>query len=429
LAEITLFNQNAELAVLSILLRYPNTIFNINDLKSFMFSSQVNNILFETISTIAINKNVPEINLVINTLKARGLLDECGGISYLEYLYNSEYDPSNIKEFELLIINSYKIKEILSISSGIHGMLKDETNADSVISFMKTSLDNLITTGSGDTVVSINTATKSMWDDLVKRMGSADKIESSTGIKSLDLATGGLWKGDCWIIAGRPSMGKTAMICNMILSGAKAGNGQLFFSLEMPKQVLAQRLVSLETGIPISDIRLGLINKKQLEIISEAIQRIKDLPIYIDTNYLATDTYIISTTKKYQKIFGIKTMYLDYIQLLVERGIYATQELGKVSRAIKLYSNDMGITSIIASQLNRDVERRPDRRPVLSDLRQSGNLEEDADIVICLYRDEVYDTNTKHKGTLEMLIRKQRNGPTGSFITKFDKTTNLITDN
>jgi replicative DNA helicase len=175
-------------------------------------------------------------------------------------------------------------------------------------------------------------------------------------------------------------------------------------------------------------LRLANLTENQLTTVSNTIKEIKDYPIYIDTNFTSTPEYIVSTIRKYHKLYGIKVVHIDYLQLLVERDENSTNELGRLSRQIKLLSNSLGIATVSYSQLNRLVETRVDKRPILSDLRQSGNIEEDADVVIALYRDEVYNPETKYKGVIEFLIRKQRNGPTGVVTGLFDDVTNRIKD-
>ena len=163
-------------------------------------------------------------------------------------------------------------------------------------------------------------------------------------------------------------------------------------------------------------------------MIRESLQRLKKMPIFIDTSYKSSDPYYIeSTITKYKRKFGIEVVYLDYIQILSERDESQTQEIGRMTILFKLLANELNICSVILSQLNRGVEHREDKRPMLSDLRQSGAIEEDSDFVIGLYRDEVYTKETKFKNLLEYIILKHRNGPPGTVTLKFDGPTNKIT--
>jgi replicative DNA helicase len=196
----------------------------------------------------------------------------------------------------------------------------------------------------------------------------------------------------------------------------------------MRNQEVAERFLALMTGIPITNIRLGILNQSQVNQIYEALKEFKTLPIYIDTSFRSSDLYYIeSTVNRYKRLYDIKVIYLDYIQILVDRDDNQTHELGRVSRLFKTMANELDITSVVLSQLNRGVESRDNKRPVLSDLRQSGNLEEDADIVVGLYRDDYYNKETKFKGLMEYIVLKYRNGPVGTVTLKFEDSTNIIT--
>lgn len=417
-----LFSQNAEIAILSLLLRDITTIEKIRDLKSQMFSSIPNRVLFESIIKLYQDGNIPEYSLIITTLKSRGLVANVGGESYLQYLYNQTYDINNLDEFIRILVNSYKTRKLISIYSNLPDLITNENNIDEVISNLKLNLDELNLLGSSDTVESFEDASVSAMKLLVDKMGKSNKIDYTTNFKNLDGVTGGYGEGDLWTVAGRPGMGKSSFLCNSALSGIPA----LVFSFEMPKETLVQRMLSIRTGIPVFSIRNGLISQKELNILNESIESMRGFPIYIDSKFFVTPEYISSTIRKYVKNYGIKIVHLDYIQLLIERSMSATHDIGRLTRELKLLSNDLKITCVMYSQLNRMVELREDKRPILSDLRQSGNIEEDVDVALFLYRDDVYNLNSKEKGKMEFLIRKQRNGPTGVLYTKFNSDTNRI---
>jgi len=416
-----LFNNDAEVAYLSILLKNTEKVFEIKSIKPFMFSSTPNKELFKFIDELSLNGIVPEFNMILNGLKAANKLDQIGGIDYLNYLFNQNFEVNNFKGFEKLIINSYKARVLLSISGQIPNIITED-KIDDAISFVRNSLDNLSLSNGGEDTLSIEDISREAWNDIVEATRKDNKIAFTTGFESLNAVTGGYVPGDTWIIAGRPGMGKSAFMCNSVLSGIPS----LIFSLEMSKKVLMYRLLGMKTGIPVFNIRFGLLTQKELDLISTAVSEIKKLPIYIDTNYSMDIDYAISTVKKYKKLHSIQVVHLDYVQLLAERSGEATHDIGKISRRFKLIDNDLEITSIIYSQLNRLVEMREDKRPILSDLRQSGDLEQDADIAVFLYRDVMYNSDTKDKDLLELLIRKQRNGPVGMIPVTFNKETNRI---
>ena len=333
-----------------------------------------------------------------------------------------ETDEGNFDVYADNIVNGFKIKELINISANLSNMVKGGESSDYAISWLNNKVNELNLNAVSD-VIDINSASSEMFKQLVERLnGSTDIPEVSTGFSDLDLITGGYFPGEVWFIASRPSMGKSATMCNSVLSGVPS----MVFSLEMPVNSITQRMVAIKSNVSPFNMRLGNIDKKGIDKIEEAIATIKNLPIYINTSYLITPTSISSYIRQYVREKGIRVVHIDYIQLLAERGENSVHELGRISRDMKLLANELGITIVLYSQLNRLVEGREDKRPILSDIRQSGNLEEDGDIVIFLYRDIVYNPETKNKNEIEFIIRKQRNGPIGTIFGEFIGETNLI---
>ncbi len=421
-----LYNYEAELAVLNILLTNPAEVYNTGNLKPFMFGSSVHTMIYECIREIETSGLIPEKNLVVSYLENNGKLGSIGGPEYITYLHNLVYEKDNLQEFIRQIKNSYKARSLSAITTEIQEKITPG-GIENTISSLRTTLDNLEDTSGGESTVDIKSASRDTWNEIVDRINHPGIRGYPSGFEELDLHTGGISLGDLWIVAGRPSQGKSAWACNSALNGAKAGIGELIFSREMRKTVLTERLIAIETGVPISDIRLGTVNQDQLNSISSGVSRIKDLPIYIDSNFDGDLGYIVSTIKKYVRNNNVKVVHIDYIQLLAERNADQTAELGRISRAMKLLANDLGIGIILYSQLNRLVELRPDKRPILSDLRQSGNLEEDADVALFLYRDDYYNDESRAKGIQENIVRKNRNGSIGTLFFKMELNTNRIT--
>lgn len=778
MSNVELFNTENEVAILSILLSHPDKIYELDHLKTFMFSSTVHQILYETLQELAKQGTIPEITLLKALLSQTGKLDQHGGVAYLEHLRSRVFNEDNLLDFEKLIVNSFKAKTLLEISSKLPGLVMSGNSIDDLIDTTRVNLDSLSESTGYEDTEHIGKILRRSFDDIVKRVENPGVSGVPIGIKDIDTNLGGIVPGEVWIIASRPSMGKeqpvysrvytkngyktigeinvddyvmgsdgiehkvisvfpqgvkpvyrvyfddntftdcglnhlwltksrkerknkknysvktlieiinskviledgrsnhcipinspvqfskrnllldpyvmgiilgdgnisgnfaritiadkdiidevgkclpetdvlskpnkisyritkkenkgnhrescrtvevlrfyslmgktsdtkfipadylyssvpdrisllqglldsdgylikpnynfieysttsislrdqimelarslggkcsfterqgrytkngieiktkrnyriwisfndinikpfrcirkqenyrfrkqyhnkfiikikyigeseskcimldskeqlyltdnfivthnSAVMCNSSLSTAKEGNPNLIFSYEMPKNTLIDRFLSLETKIGISDIRLGLINQKQIDELSEATKIIDGLPIYIDTNFAGNIGYLSSTIRRYKRLHDIKVVYLDYIQLMAERSTNATNELGQISRELKLLANNLGIGIVIFSQLNRLLEVRPDKRPILSDLRQSGNLEEDADVAAFLYRDEYYNKESRDVGVLEFIIRKNRNGAVGTIPLMFDPTTTTI---
>lgn len=422
----TVINYEAEVALLGIILKDPSLIHSVDSLKPFMFSATAHQLIFATMQDVVAQGAVPEQNLLLATLSSKGKLNEAGGADYVASLQQGKHSIENIKEYEKQLKIAYKTKSLYQLSSGISGNLNKGQDIDALISDIKTSLDNLGDTNGGESIADMLTSTTDMWKELTRRLETPGLRGVTTGFSNLDSLTGGFNKGDLIVVAGRPGMGKTALMCNSAITTAEymkkkeTGEAVQIFSLEMNRVSLVERMVSIKSGVALADIRLGALSQEQLDKISATLKYLKELPIYIDTNFDANDVYYSAMVRKYHKLRNTRVTYFDYVQLASERGDDQTAEIGRFTRAAKILANDLGITNIVFSQLNRAVELREDKRPVLSDLRQSGNIEEDADIVMFLYRDDFYNPNSTMKGTIEYVIRKHRNGPAGSLWCDFN---------
>ena len=420
-----LFSTEHEIAVLSTLLKYPELYYG-SDVRSFMMSSATSTAIFHEIELLNEKQLVADIYLVANSLDSSGKLTAIGGREYLDWLVAQDYKKENFKEYCNMLILSYKGKVYSSEASKVRPDNLTLANVeDSIRGFRKT-LDDLMEVSGGGGTVHIGDGINKSFDDIVARTANPGVRGHSWGIKDIDSITGGKCEGDWWVLGGRPGQGKTALLCNSILADGRAGVPILFFEKEMNYQSLVERLVAIDSGVPITNIRLGLLDSTQIQSIGSSMRRIRDYPIYIDTTFTSDIHYMESVIYKYKATKGIGVVYLDYLQLMSERGDNQTAELGQISRMCKLLANDQKVCIVGASQLNRNVEARDNKRPAMSDLRQSGNLEEDADYVVGLYRDEYYNKETKYKNFMEFIILKARNGPLGTVTLKFDPESNKI---
>lgn len=419
-----LFSPDAEVAVLSILIKYPEKYFELRGLSRKMFSSTPYDALFSVISDLNSRDTQPSYSILksyLNSQPELKLYDEL-----LNYLYSQSYDENELKFFEDLVIKAYKSRTLVSFGTNISklALSGDIESAQNSLASLVDTLNVATSTGDSQNIGEIIT---SAYADIQQRVLDGGKLPGiSTGFDNLDMVTGGFSGGSLWMVAGRSSMGKTAWLCNSALETAKKGNPVLIFSKEMSKKALVERMLAIESGIDSNKIRFGNLNQNELDLILDVSKAFRNLPIFIDANFVGDLGYTMSTSKRLAKQKDVKVVYLDYIQLLSERGEDSVNELGRISRAFKLMAGDLGITSVVLSQLNRGVESREDKRPVLSDLRQSGNLEEDPDVVLFLYRDDYYHKDSKNKGVLEQIIRKQRNGPIGTIFSRFEPNTNKI---
>jgi len=241
----------------------------------------------------------------------------------------------------------------------------------------------------------------------------------------LDAITQGFHNSDLIIIAGRPSMGKTAFSLTLAKNIAtKFPNKIVFFSLEMTKQQLFYRLLSTETLISQTKLRSGRISREEWVQINNAIVKLSDLSLYIDDtpNITVSEMHFKIKRLKQEKEQPLGAVFIDYLQLLedIEKNENRVQELSKITRSLKKLARELNVPIIVMSQLSRNVETRINKRPMLSDLRESGSIEQDADIVMMLYRDEYYNSNTLEKNIIEIILAKHRNGPVGTAKLKFN---------
>ncbi len=246
----------------------------------------------------------------------------------------------------------------------------------------------------------------------------------ATKFSELDQITSGLQPTDLIIVAGRPAMGKTAFALSMGLNVAKEGKSVAVFSLEMSSGQLVQRLISTSAGVPASEIRSGKFKKETWTLIRNAANEFAELPFYIDDTPSITISELRSKARRLKARSGLDLIIIDYLQLMSGiGGDNREQEISQISRSLKALAKELELPIVALSQLNRDVEKRADKRPNPSDLRESGAIEQDADIIMFLYRDEVY---TKEKctkpGIAEVIISKHRNGPTGMVELLFEST-------
>jgi len=420
---------NAETAFLSLLINNPELLVDYSGITSEIYSSSINKKIFEVLLSLSNSELIPEFSLLISTLKSKNLLEICGGEKYLLYLRNLQYDKQNIKEFYKILINNYKTRRFISLINTINTSSIQEYKINEIISEVESNLESINSLVNYDSVNSIGEITPKTLAELQSKVGLDDKVLVSSGFKHIDSITGGFSGGDLWYVAGRPGMGKTAWCLNSINNLIEKDVPVLLFSLEMRPVALTYRLLSIRTGIPIMKIKLGILNNKEFEQIKTEIEKIKSFPFYIDNNFDVDISYIQNITKKYVQNYGIKVVHIDYFQLIDSKGSdNLTREYGRISRILKILANSLNITVVAYSQLNRNVESRKDTRPLLADLRDSGNLEQDADIVLMLYRDIKYNPNTKDKGILENIFRKHREGPEGVLFSYFVPETTKITE-
>lgn len=423
---LNLTDNRAEMALLGTVLAHSHQINNVAPkLRPFMFDIPNHVIIYEAM--LACHDKQQESNLIFvtNILKNKGQLNGIGK-AYLDALIDSRESMGSIDGLITIIQNSYKVKQLRKINSRIPGYLENEDHINEIISKLSMDLDRLLQEIGTPDVVKIGDVIDQTVDNIIEQEPGIRGI--STGFQDIDYDTGGFIGGDIWYISGRPSHGKSAWVVKTLMNASFDNVPVMIFNREMGMESINERMLSIASQLPIQKIQRREIDAVDDYKLKEAGARIGKLPFYIDNNFIGEIDYIIATIRKYHQLYKIKIVAIDYIQLIVERTGESVHLLGNASRKLKLLANELDITILIVSQVNRNCETREDRRPLMADLRQSGNMEEDADIMVALYSDEVYDRNSPNEGMLEFIIRKARNGPTGTRELDFDKSTVNIKD-
>src|SRR3984893_1182009 len=360
-------------------------------------------------------------------LESLGLLDQVGGLSYLGSLARDTPTAANIRAYADIVRERSVLRQLISAGNLIvRSALETEGHeAREGVDEAERAVFEIAERGSRGkvgfrTVKSILPDVVNRIDELYHSDGSMTGI--STGFKKLDEMTSGLQPGDLIIIAGRPSMGKTTLAVN-IAENAALGSGKsaAIFSMEMSAESLTLRMISSLGRINQSNLRSGRLEEQDWPRIDSAMTQLGNAKIFIDETPALTPTEIRARARRSKRERGLDLIVVDYLQLMQVAGSKENRatEISEISRSLKALAKELKVPVIALSQLNRGVEQRVEKKPVMSDLRESGALEQDADVILLIYREEVYDKNTTRKGIADIIIAKQRNGPTGDIQLTF----------
>jgi len=421
-------NEEIDEAFLSLLLKNGILIYSIMDkVTPPMLSGDNNQTIFRTMLKLARRGIEPARLLVKNELVRDGSFLAIGGDEYINELLLKETDENHLFEYVSAISDNYKKRELTKLGSRL-GKLAEKNDPAVVISRASKFLDNLSVIGSHEEVIYLGDIVDNTMHLIRERTKNPGIQGISTGFPCIDRDTTGYCAGELWYIGARPSMGKSTFLHKSLLESAMAGVPVLLVNREMYINNINERLLSMITRIPYFSIRSGYLSDVEMSKLEACGKFLQGLPIYIDNNWTGDENYLLSTIRKYHQLKKIRIVGIDYIQLLVPRSDESLQELGRMSRSLKLLAGELGITIVILSQLNRKLEERQDKRPQMYDLRQAGYLEEDGDYMVGLYRDELYRANSPDSGKVEFIVRKARNSMPNTYMLNFDGPTVTIFD-
>lgn len=380
-----------------------------------------NRILFRTVYDLVNSGKVADITTISNQLATEGLLGDAGGIEYLMQITEDIFSVSekSVTAYSEIVKEKSLHRKMITICRDcISSSMSQEDTFENISDRATTNLVNL----SNEKNVATTFLVRDVVESEIKSLRDRLKSESSlvgldTGYDRLNDYTSGLKGGEMVIVAGRPGMGKTSFALNLAANIARTDNAILFFSLEMPKEQLVQRIIASECGVNSQNLMTGRMEPPELKRLWEKIDRVNKLPIYIDDAAFLTIPSLRSKTKKLiSKGVKIKAIFIDYLQLMNSsiKDDSRVRQIEDISRNIKLFAKDMDVPIIALAQLSRKVEERSGKKiPMLSDLRDSGSIEQDADLVMFVHREEMYDKNTERRGTAEIYLEKNRHGSTG----------------
>jgi replicative DNA helicase len=354
---------------------------------------------------------------LLEYLKSSDRLEKAGGITYVTEISDSVPTTANLASYIKIVSEKSILRKLIKSSTEIiESCYNDQSNVEEVIDKAEKRIFEIAETKSTSDFEPISAVLERSLEQIEKLFNNKGTITGvGSGFKDLDAKTSGFQPGDMILIAARPSMGKTTFALNICEHAAlREGKSVVIFSLEMSKEQLAYKLLCSEANVDMLALRTGNLEEKDWENIARAAGPLAAAKIYIDDTAGISVMEMRSKCRRLKMEYGIDLIMIDYLQLMSGSGESRQQEVSEISRNIKAIAKEMQCPVIALSQLSRAPEQRADHRPMLSDLRESGSIEQDADLAMFLYRDEYYNKETEDKNIGECIIAKQRNGPVGT---------------
>ncbi|WP_375317549.1 replicative DNA helicase [Spiroplasma endosymbiont of Virgichneumon dumeticola] len=424
---------NAEINVLSAMIQSsPACESALNSLESNDFTISANQTIFKTITNLYRNNSGIDTTTIAEELVKQNNLDKIGGIQYLSSLVGQYITDANLKEHINILIERTTKRQLESALKNIGKELQGEKSITDILVNAEAQIVQVSSERNNEELLPISAHIDEVVTKIEQLQKSTVNITGvSSGINNLDIVTSGFQKGDLIILAARPSMGKTALALNFALNAANEQENKddavVIFSLEMPKDQLITRMISCQGHFDANRLRnKSKFTSADWNRISATAEQLKQKNIIIDDTPGLRVLELQTKLRKLARENNIKLVVIDYLQLLTGRDSESRQqEVSNISRSLKILARELKVPIICLSQLSRLVERREEKRPLMSDLRESGAIEQDADIIMFLYRDDYYKEKNSEESTAqesnvaEILISKHRNGPTGKVVTIF----------
>ncbi len=423
-------NTDAEASLLGAVLIDTDAIVKIADrIDVADFYDQKHARIYEALRALYEKRSAIDVLTLADQLKGTGFLDMVGGPAYLTELTNYVPTAAHVEQYADIVAGKALRRRLIAVSHEMAELGQDESKAlQELIEEAETKLFDVSQQHVKQSIVSLESILADSFerlDDLHRDKGQLRGIP--TGYRDLDNMLAGLQKSDLFILAARPSMGKTAFVLNLAHKIATvAKESVLVFSLEMGKEQLVDRLLAMESGVDAWALRTGKLTDNDFERLGEAMGTLSEAKIYIDDSPGITVADLRTKARREAHSGHVGLIIIDYLQLMSGGSRFGSegnrvQEISEISRGLKGVARELNVPVIALSQLSRSVENRSPQIPQLSDLRESGSIEQDADVVAFLYREDYYNPESERKNIMDVLIKKHRNGPTGAVELYFDR--------
>ncbi len=389
-------------------------------------------LIYQHINQLINSSKPADIITVAESLENSAELSGVGGIAYLGALAQNTPSSANIRRYAEIVRERAVVRQLIEVSSGITDSAFNPQGRDAKNLLDEAELKILKIAESGQRTSQGFASVQDLLPGVINRIDDLFQLDHSngvtgisTGFLDLDTYTSGFQPGDLIIVAGRPSMGKTAFSINIAENIALESKLPVaIFSMEMGSAQLVTRMIGSVGRLDQHRMRNGTLEDDDWERLTMAVGKLNDAPIYIDEGAGLNSFELRARARRLQRKTGqLGLIVIDYIQLMAGTSDKANEnratEISEISRSLKSLAKELNVPVVALSQLNRSLEQRPDKRPIMSDLRESGAIEQDADLILFIYRDEVYNKDSDQKGTAEIIISKQRNGPIGSIRLSF----------
>jgi replicative DNA helicase len=412
-------NVEAEQSVLGGMLLQNDAINRVVEiLRPDDFYREAHRKIYQAIIDLYQSNEPADLVTVTNVLKKKGVLEDAGGAAYLSELVDRVPTTANIASYSKIIREKAIVRELIQGANAIvEKGFEDQGNVDEYLDGAEKIIFEIAQRKLQQGFYPIKDIVRDSFKAIENLYEKKELITGvPTGYRDFDRITSGLQRSDLIVIAGRPSMGKTAFALNIVEHAAlEADIPTAVFSLEMSRQQLVQRMLCSKAEVDASKLRGGFLSESDWPKLTRAAGLLSDSPVFIDDSPALNVLEIRAKARRLQREHNIGLIVIDYLQLMrsVGKAESREREISEISRSLKALAKELNVPVVALSQLNRGVEARQDKRPQLADLRESGAIEQDADVIVFIYRDEMYNPNSADAGKAEIIIGKQRNGPTG----------------